>query len=144
MAFLDYLEESLLSEKGMREDLQSHVRIVASTWLKSGVGVEKVEWLAEYLARLAREISEDNISKQPLIKSMNAFYQHDALELFFDKGLPEKVNEIALAALALHLMDISEHMALLLYIPELPDMVARSERSAKAARSVGLAQHLRG
>ena len=45
---------------------------------------------------------------------------------------------------ALHLMDIVEYMSLKIYIPILPDMVARSERSAKAARSVGLAQHLRG
>jgi hypothetical protein len=141
---LDYLEEGLLNADGMREDLQGHVRALASQWLESGVLVEKVEWIAEYLAHMAKQLGEENVSREALVEEIELLYDCEELKELVERGLALYIRVNDLVAFALHLMDIVEHMSLKIYIPILPDMVARSERSAKAARSVGLAQHLRG
>tara|TARA_B100000959_G_C14783097_1_gene542367 strand:- start:68 stop:505 length:438 start_codon:yes stop_codon:yes gene_type:complete len=142
--FLDYLKEGLLHADGMREDLQSHVRVVANQWLESGVFVEKVERVAEYFAYIAKQMNEENLPKEVLLEEQEGLYACEELRELLERGLPLEIAADDLVVLALHLMDIVEHMSLKIYLPVLPDMVARSERSAKAARSVGLAQHLRG
>ena len=49
-----------------------------------------------------------------------------------------------LAALAVHVIDIAEAMALRVFVPELPALSAKSDRTGDAARMVGTARHLKG
>ncbi|MEK7704218.1 MAG: hypothetical protein AAB426_04610, partial [Myxococcota bacterium] len=54
------------------------------------------------------------------------------------------VDRTGLAAIAVHLLDIAERCALEIFLPELPALEAKSDRSAAAARHVGVARHLKG
>ena len=56
----------------------------------------------------------------------------------------EPLNDKGLAALAVHLVDIIEAAALQVFVPELPQLSAKSDRTGDDARRVGKARFLRG
>lgn len=142
---LEYLSQGLIDNGGIRENLQLCVRGVAEHWYSQNVDVQQVEIMAEYLARLGRYLQEEVLlSRDELSKEVQTIYGHKDVILLLESALPEDLGALDINALALHLMDIAEYLSLRIYVPVLPEMLARSERSAKAARSVGLAQHLRG
>ena len=143
-AHLEYLSQGLIDNGKLREELQVCVRGVVEHWYSQKVNVQKVEMMAEYLARLGRYLEAESLNRDALSKEVQKIYNHQDVILLVESALPETAGKLEINALAVHLMDIVEYLSLKTYVPVLPEMLARSERSAKAARSVGLAQHLRG
>ena len=97
-----------------------------------------------FLARLSRELGTSPIDALTLL-SVTAFTDpaSPVLELL-QTAAASPMDGRSVAALAVHLVDVVEAMAIKIYVPELPGLVAKSDRTGEAARSVGLARHLRG
>ncbi|MEL6544052.1 MAG: hypothetical protein AAFQ82_05465 [Myxococcota bacterium] len=143
-----YLRNGLLTEQGLRPELEKGAMSVARHWLTDGIDSSAVELTSEFLARMAEALSDPGaIQKVRIVAAVEAFETSDvngALLTLVDHAVGESASSRELAALALHLLDISEHMALKVYVAELPSLLARADRSGDAARNVGIARHLRG
>ena len=140
----DYLADGLVQDGKLRPDSTTRAREVAPLLVEAGVDPAIVELLAEHLARWATGLAD------------NVVTGHAVLTILADLGLPEPLAELVaaalarptdargLAALAVHLVDLAEAMAIKIFLPELPALSAKADRSGDAARHVGLARHLKG
>ena len=141
---LSYLEQGLVSPQGMRVDLEEHVNAVARSWLTAGVDPAVVEMTSEMLARTASHLGNGRASWESLREGLTHLALPEPVVSFLTQALRSPAGSDSLAALAVHLLDISERVALELFVPELPSVSARSDRTADAARRVGSARHLKG
>ena len=144
MSLLAYLNRGLLESGRLRSDLAEHALAVGEAWTTAGVDPTAVELLSEYLARLSRELGDARIDALALLAA-TAFTDPPGPVLdFLQAAATSPMDSRSTAALAVHLVDIGEAMAIKIYVHELPALIAKSDRTGAAARSVGLARHLRG
>ncbi len=153
----DYLmQQEKGSESDLHEGAVEHGRQAAHYLIREQVHPALMELAAETIARMAKVL----IDEQALNKDKNAkpikVFSKAVLEAINYIGLPQPalslvrlasargLTPVRLAALGFHVLDIAEAMAQLVYVPELPALNAKSDRSADAARHVGAARHLRG
>jgi hypothetical protein len=141
---MNELERGLLSKEGKPRDLTDQARTSAEALLIAGVDAGLVDVIAEHIARLAEALTTEKVT----LTHIKDILEHLAPPpAFFDAVGPaftRPLGRAALAALALHIVDIAECMAFAIFTPELPSISARSDRSGDAARSVGVAKRLRG
>jgi hypothetical protein len=144
MSLVAYLNRGLVVDGKIRADLAPHILAVGEAWATAGVDPTAVELLSEYMARLSCELGDARIDALALL-SATAFADLPTPVLELVQAVAASpLDRRSVAALAVHLVDIVETMAIKLYVPELPALVAKSERTGEAARSVGVARHLRG
>jgi hypothetical protein len=143
---LAYLDGGLVRAGRLRDDLAASARSVATGWLQEGVEAAAVELLAEQLARWATLLGEATANPEEVVVVVEGITRvpgvADLVRAAAMAAAP--LTRLELGAIAVHLLDIAEAMALQTYIPELPALHARSDRSGDAARNVGLARHLKG
>ena len=146
MSDLHYLDAGLTAGNALREDLAPHTQAVAEAWLDAAVDPAVVELAAEYLARWAEALGEgaETVDSATLVGQLDWLAPPPPLKAFFERACQKPLDAARLAALALHSVDIAEAMALGVYMPELPALYAKSDRSGDAARRVGAARYLRG
>jgi hypothetical protein len=142
---LGYLEGGLLAGNGPRRDLEAQVLDIAALWAHAGVDPARIELTAELLARLADALAPDARIEAADVAAAISFIEppQQLLELV-TAASAKGVDRRELAALAVHLIDIAERAALEIFLPELPALEAKSDRSAASARHVGVARHLKG
>ena len=140
----DYLAEGILDGGKLRDDLAHGARSVANAWVAEGVAVARVEILAEYLARWASFLGEDEVGVPDITSALAHLSLDKSVIDFLEVALGKSGNANRLAALAIHLVDVAEAMALEIFVPELPALSAKADRSGDAARNVGVARHLKG
>ncbi|MBI5510518.1 MAG: hypothetical protein HY903_17310 [Deltaproteobacteria bacterium] len=144
MSELGYLADGLFEDGEPRTDLEGHAVAVAAVFAAAGVDPASVEILAELLARVAKELGDAVLDGAGILAAAGLVTPPaPVLELLQVASAPG-LGARSLAALAVHLVDVAEAMAIRIYVAELPNLTARSDRSGDAARSVGLARHLRG
>ncbi len=142
---LSYLGDGLYTAEGMRADIGAQVQAVAIAWAKAGIDPAQVEIIAEVLARTAAEMAEEDVARFDDVAPALALCDlPELLTRLLRDALAEPAGSVTLAAIAVHLIDIAESMGLQIFIPELPQLAAKSDRSGDAARMVGVARHLRG
>ena len=71
---LEYLSQGLIDNGKLREDLQLCVRGVVEHWYNQKVDVQRVEMMAEYLARLGRYLQEGSVRRDELCKEVQTIY----------------------------------------------------------------------
>jgi len=142
---LDYLEQGLLTPTGLRTDLEAQVLGLAAQWVHAGVDAARIELAAEQLARLAERLPETTrIEATDVARALGWMEPPAAVLELVTAASAKGLDRTGLAALAVHLLDIAERAALEIFLPELPALEAKSDRSAAAARHVGVARHLKG
>ena len=143
----DYLRAGLLEGNKMREDLLVHARDTARIWLERKIDPSVIEILAENLARMARHLPAQEgivMGAKACVEGLSWIGNPQEVSDFIRMGVGEGATRVELMALAVHVLDVAESMALEMYAQELPALTAKSERSAESARSVGAALFLRG
>ena len=142
---LTYLRDGLYTEAGMRADLGPHAQRVAIAWTRAGVDPAVIEIVAEALARTATQMAPEDVARlDDLGPALALCDVPEPLVALLRGALAEPAGSVTLAALAVHLVDIAESAALQVFVPELPQLAAKSDRTGDAARMVGVARHLRG
>ncbi len=144
MSDLEYLRGGLLDGGKLREDLAEPVRALVRAWVSEGVDPGRVELLAELLARWAAELGEDSVDGEELLAAVAFLALTDPVVELLRVAAAAPLGATDLAALAVHVLDIAEAMALRVFVPELPALSAKSDRTGEAARRVGTARHLKG
>jgi len=140
---MEYLQKGLIDGGKLRDDLMPHVRTLAASWIETGVDVGVVDILAEHLARWAVELEAPVGFEQIAAGTAYLDLAPDVTELLRE-AVGQQASATELAALAVHLVDIAEAMALVIFVPELPALSAKADRTGDAARMVGVARHLKG
>ncbi len=126
------------------EALSADVRRLAAAWLAGGVDPARVERMAEHLARWAALLGDTQVGASQLASGLTHLeVPAQVAELLAISSL-NTLDATGMAAVAVHLLDIAEAMALATFVPELPALLARSDLSGDAARHVGSARHLKG
>ena len=143
MSLYDYLDENVLEQDSLNPIFLENVSVVARAWLQAQVEPGVVEFLSEVVARSAHYLRAP-MSWEQFEIVLEHHTLHVSIQELLRKFFNEPVEAVALAALAVHLLDIAERMALEMYVAELPALMARSDRSGDAARRVGAARHLKG
>ncbi len=141
---LDYLDGGLLDNGELRQDTAEPVRRLAHAWLRDGIDPAGVEVASEHLARWADGLGDATVTADRIVSAVGYLELADSVLALLRKALPSPADAKLLAALAVHVLDVAEAMALQVFIPELPALSARSDRTGDAARNVGLARHLKG
>lgn len=141
---LGYLAKGLCTDQGMRGDLLECVKQVALAWVTAGVDPAPVEVFAEILARAAANLGDGKAGFECFEPSVADLGLPESVVGFVRAALATELTATELAALAVHMVDIAEAAALQIFVPELPRLSARSERTGDAARQVGRARFLRG
>jgi hypothetical protein len=144
MSDLAYLQAGLLAGNELRNDLAEPVRALARAWVAEGVDAGHVEILAELLARWAAELGEDAVTVDAIVDSVGFLRLPDPVLELIACAAANPLGTTDLAAVAVHLIDIAESMAIRVFVPELPALSAKSDRTGDAARMVGTARHLKG
>ncbi len=144
MSRLDYLAEGLLDGGRLRPDSPIRAREVAPLLVEGGVDPAVVELLAERLARWATELGDNVVSAHVVRAGIADLELPDPLADLLAAALGRPADARGLAALAVHLVDLAEAMAIRVFLPELPALSAKADRTGGAARQVGLARHLKG
>lgn len=140
-----YLRDGLYTAEGMRADIGAQVQVVALAWAKAGIDPAQVEIIAEVLARTADEMAAEDVARfDDVVPALALCDVPELLTALLREALAEPAGSVTLAAIAVHLIDIAEGIGLQIFIPELPQLAAKSDRSGDAARMVGVARHLRG
>lgn len=143
-----YLAAGLVapSGKGLAPTLVGQADVVARAWLEVGVDLALVELASELFARWAAGLGRARVSAEELVSALASLGAVDSpLDSFVRAAAGARgFGATELAALAVHWVDIGEAMAVRVFVPELPSLMARADRSGDAARSVGVARHLRG
>ena len=143
-ALYDYLKTGCL-EHGQVRDLRFEVERLCQAWMEAEVDPSPLEMLAEHLARTAQELGpQAKLSWQHLKPQIDYLGLAPQPLEFLQVALKAPQSAAQLAALAIHVLDAAERLALFVYVPELPALQAKSDRSADAARQVGTARFLRG
>ena len=141
---LAYLDAGLVVGTGLRTDLQRDIDALATGWVEQGTDPGSIEMLSEFLARLADQLGDHELPAKDLREAVAWLELDDRLLNFIGRAVGARGDAQRLAALSLHLLDIAEAAALRVYVPELPSLTAKSDRTGDAARSVGTARYLRG
>jgi len=141
---LAYLAGGCLGERGMRPEVTREAPRVAQALVAAGVDVTRLDLATEHLARLAQHLGDDVVSADALADLVRPFELPPPVEALLRAAAPQALDADALAALAVHLVDIVEAAALQVFIPELPQLTAKSDRTGDDARRVGKARFLRG
>ncbi|MEM6730423.1 MAG: hypothetical protein AAF658_02640 [Myxococcota bacterium] len=140
-----YLRNGVLDHGALAPSLEAGSLAVARAWLKASVDPADVELVSEFCARVAEQLGDARVNVSELNRGVESqrgpSQTQELLHAAFSSGAAESTE---LAAAAVHLLDIAEHMALEIYVAELPSLLARADRSGDAARKVGIARHLRG
>ena len=144
MSDLAYLQAGLLADGKLRADLAEPVRILARAWVADGVDLGRVELLAELLARWAAELGEESATGDAILDGVAFLMLPEPVVELITTVAAQPLGANALAALAVHLIDLAEAMAIRVFVPELPALSAKSDRTGDAARMVGTARHLKG
>ncbi|HSI04739.1 MAG: hypothetical protein ACAI38_03450 [Myxococcota bacterium] len=138
------LAKGLLDAKGAPRDLVAAARAAATMLVGAGVDPASIDIVAEHLARLAELLGNETLTYQQLVDAVSHTAPPEQLLTTLEPAFAQPLGKAALAALALHLVDIGEIMAFAVYAPELPNISAKADRSGGAARSAGVAKRLRG
>ena len=141
---LSYLPSLLLPQGESGPDLSAATAAVAVAWRHAGVDVARVDLLAEMLARIARDLGEETPDETQVMAAVAFLELPPPVIAWLSAAMGQPRSAAQLAALAVHLVDINETLALGLFVPELPNLGARSERTGDDARRVGVARFLRG
>lgn len=144
MTDLSYLDGGLLRDGRLRDDLVEPGRRVATAWLRAGISAAAIEIVAEQLARWGELLGQQRVPTAGLLAVVGELTPARGVTELVRTAIPSGATRLELGALAVHLLDVAEAMALQTYIPELPSLHARSDLSGDAARNVGLARHLKG
>jgi hypothetical protein len=139
-----FLGPGLLAGGTIRTDLAAPVAEVALAWLEAGIDPAAVEIAAELVARLAAQLGEERAGAEDLVLALEPLGVPAELVALVRAAAPQPLGATEVAALGVLLVDIAERAALELFVPELPALTAKSDRSGDAARRVGAARHLRG
>lgn len=140
------LADGLLGADGKPRDVSALATDAGKRFVELGIDPSLVDLFAECLARWADGL--DPVSARVDVKVFRELASElgvpaevvDALAQAFTRQL----NKAELAALAMHVVDITEAMAFAVFGPELPALSAKADRSGGAARSAGVAKRLRG
>ena len=144
MSLYAYLASGLVTQGGLRSGLEREVVSVADAWTRAGISPSLVEILGELCARAASVLPQASVDRSQLLAG-SAFLDLPApLRQLLDAATVASLDPTTLAALAVHLVDIAEAMAIGVYVPELPALSAKADRTGDAARSIGVAKHLKG
>ena len=138
------LDGGLIGTEGLRPELPPLVAREALAWLEAGVDPAVVELASELVARLASHLGTDTADAAALETALVHLAPPPQLVALVRAAAPRPLVALEVAALAVVLVDISERAALEVFVPELPALTAKSDRSGDAARRVGAARHLRG
>ena len=138
------LAKGLLDAKGAPRDLVASARAAAKTLVAAGIDAASIDIVAEQIARLAELLGDATVTYAQLVDAVSHTAPPDQLLALLEPAFARPLGKSALAALALHLVDIGEIMAFAVYAPELPNISAKADRSGGAARSAGVAKRLRG
>lgn len=138
------LARGLLDAKGAPRDLVTTARASAATLVAAGVDPASVDVVAEHLARLAEVLAGESLTYQGFADAIAHTAPPDELLAIVAPAFTQPLRKAELATLAVHLVDISELVAFAVYVPELPNIYAKADRSGGAARSAGVAKRLRG
>lgn len=138
------LFKGLLDERGAPRDLSDDARGTATTLVAAGIDPGVVDLVAEHLARWADVLGTESASFSAVEKALEHLALPTQILEAISPAFSLPLEKASLAALALYLVDVSELMALAVYVPELPNISAKADRSGGAARSVGVAKRLRG
>lgn len=138
------LAKGLLDAKGAPRDLVATARATSAELVAAGVDPASVDVVAEHVARLAEVMGAETLAYQGFVDLVSHTAPPEQLLGAVEPAFVKPLGKAALAALALHLVDISELMAFAVYVPELPNISAKADRSGGAARSAGVAKRLRG
>ena len=138
------LEKGVLNKDGTPRDLADQARISAEALLAAGVDPSLLDVIAEHFARHAEALTTEKVTLNHIKDALAHLTPPPAVIDALAPAFIRPLGRAALAALALHVVDISECMAFAIFTPELPSISARSDRSGDAARSVGVAKRLRG
>lgn len=144
MTLWSHLSRTLLSAEGLEKQLEAHVSPTAQALLAAGVEPATLESLAELLARWGAELGATRADAADFQELTSYLVLPEPLTALAQRAFAEPLAGIEVAALAIHLLDVAERLALLVLVPELPSLSAKAERTGEAARSVGLAKHLKG
>jgi hypothetical protein len=139
-----YLKGPLIEDGAPSWEVHSWSEATAAALIEAGVDSAVVELASEHLARVAKLVDRARLGADEVCLGLEFLALPDAMLALLRVALatPRSADEVA--ALAVHLVDLAEHMALLVYLPELPGLTAKSDRSGGAARNVGVARHLKG
>ena len=140
------LAQGLLGADGKPRDISALAKESGKRFVTLGFDPGLVDLFAECLARWAEGL--DPVSARVDVKNFRELAEEldvpgevvETLAHAFTKQL----NKAELAALAVHVVDITEAMAFAVFGPELPALSAKADRSGGAARSAGVAKRLRG
>jgi hypothetical protein len=139
------LSGPLVLEHGGMIDLETEIRLSAEGFRQADVIAQEVERLAEVLALSARFMDEDSsFSQADGLALARAQCVHASLGEWLAYAFSKAQTKHEVMARAIHLLDVAERLALHIYVPELPKLNQKSDRSGDAARQVGVARHLRG
>lgn len=138
------LARGLLDLKGQPRDLGATARVTAKALIAAGVDPASVDIVAEHCARIAEVIGEYEVPLATFIDAVSHTAPPSQLIDAITPAFSHDLEKAELAALAVHLVDIAELMAFAVYVPELPNISAKADRSGGAARSAGVAKRLRG
>ena len=141
---LSYLDAPLHDATGLRPEVDARARAVALRWVEEGVDPAVLEVLSELLARTAAELGEEHATVEVLGDAVGFLELPLPVDAWLRRAVGEGLGATALAALAVHTLDVAEAAALQVFGPELPRLATKSERTGDAARRVGAARHLRG
>lgn len=141
---LDYLRGPLTEGKDLAPAVHAMTRTVAMAWRAHGIDPAVLEVASELLARVASELGEEQASWAELEEVCSDLDLHANVRAWLAAALATPRRPTEVAALAVHLVDVAEVMALAMFVPELPRLAAKSDRTGDAARNVGVARHLRG
>jgi hypothetical protein len=139
-----YLEQGLVENGELRRDLEAHSERVAQAWLAARVEPAAVEVASEQVARWALALGEARVDAALLERGLGWLALPAAVRSWMAAAAARPLGAAELAALAVHLVDIVERLALLVFLPELPALTAKADRTGGAARSVGVARYLKG
>jgi len=138
------LQLSVLNHESLSKELLQQARVCAHAWIAECIDPSTLEIFGEYLARIAESLAEQELAFEVLVKNADWLGTAPQVIAYLQTAWREPLNAERLAVLSIHLLDIAEFMALEIFVPEISNLSARSDRSATSARSTGVARRLRG
>ncbi len=144
MSDFDYLEAELVADGAPSWDVAAWVDATARGLLEAAVDPAVLELTSEHLARAAAALGDGRLDAASVRAGLAHLELPPALCELLEHALARPRAAAELAALAVHLVDVAERLALLVFLPELPSLIAKSDRTGGAARNVGVARHLKG
>lgn len=140
----DYLAGAFVEGRDLAAALKRETRRVAAAWRHRQIDAAVLEVLSELLARTAQALNDSSLTATELAPAWESLSTPPEVVQWLEAALATPRTSLEVAALAVHLIDIAEDMALAVFVPELPSLATKSDRTGDAARNVGVARYLRG